>query len=202
MIRSLLRRHLVVAILTVLSGCAGSPKVSFYTLDAPPYPETRSGDSARPTILLGPVTLPEMVDRPQLVIRTGDNRVEIVDTSRWAQPLKSELARALAANLARDAGTLRVFLAGQGMSFDPDMRVAVDILNFDSRPGAEAIIEARWTIRSRGASAPLTGRLLAREKVRGEGHELLVAAHGRALARISREIAGAIRDPGGVRDGR
>lgn len=202
MIRSLLRWHLVFGVLAVLSGCAGSPKISFYTLDAPAYPETSSGGSARPTILLGPVTLPEMLDRPQLVIRTGNHRVEIVDTSRWAQPLKSELARALAANLAHDVGTLRVFLAGQGMSFDPDMRVAVDILNFESRPGTEVAIEARWTIRSREGGAPLTGRSFARETVHGEGHELLVAAHGRALARISREMAKAIRNPGGARDGR
>ena len=202
MIRSVLRWHLVVAILTVLSGCAGSPKVSFYTLNAPSYPETGSGASALPTILLGPVTLPEMVDRPQLVIRTGDNQVAIVDTSRWAQSLKSEVARALAANLAHDVGTLRVFLAGQGMSIDPDMRVAVDVLNFESRPGTEVTIEARWAIRRKGESAPLTGRSFARETVRGEGHELLVAAHGRALARISQEIAGAIRNSGSARDDR
>ena len=181
------------AVLVALSGCAGSPRVNLYTLDAPPYPEVRGADSARLDILLGPVSLPEMVDRPQLVVRSGDNRVEVVDTSRWAQPLKSELARVLAANLARELGTLRVFLAGQGMSGEPDMRVSVDVLRFESRPAAEATIEARWTIYRKGGGAPHTGRSLIRETVRGEGHELLVAAHGRALARIAREIAEAIR---------
>jgi len=181
------------AVLAALSGCAGSPRINFYTLDAPPYPETQGAAASRLEILLGPVSLPEMVDRPQLVVRSGDNRVEVVDTSRWAQPLKSELARALAANLARDLGTLRVFLAGQGMTGEPDLRVSVDILRFESRPAAEATIEARWTIYRKGGTTPHPGRSLIRETVRGEGHELLVAAHGRALARISREIAEAIR---------
>lgn len=189
----MIRLLLLCVVLAALSGCAGSPRINFYTLDAPPYPETLGAASSRFDVLLGPLSLPEMVDRPQLVVRSGDNRVEIVDTSRWAQPLKSELARALAANLARDLGTLRVFLAGQGMTGEPDLRVSVDILRFESRPADEATIEARWIIYRKGGTTPLTGHALARETVHGEGHELLVAAHGRALARIGREIAEAIR---------
>lgn len=190
MIRSLLYCFVVAAVLT---GCAGSPRIDYYTLDTPPYPETRGAATASLDVVLGPVSLPDLVDRPQLVLHGGGHRVEIVDTSRWAQPLKSELARALAANLARDLATLRVFLAGQGGSREPDIRVSVDILRFESRPGAEAAIEALWTIRRKGGGAPLTGRSLARETVRGEGHESLVAAHGRALARIGHEMAEAIR---------
>ncbi len=187
------RWPLVAAFLIALSGCAGSPAIDYYTLDALPYPEARGDDSAPLTVLLGPLSLPEMVDRPQLVVRSGDNRVEIVDTSRWAQPLKSELARALAANLARDLGTLRVFLAEQSLHGEPDISVSVDVLRFESRLGVEAVMEARWTIRRKGGAAPLTGRSLIRETVQGKGYEFLVAAHGRALARISREIAEAIR---------
>lgn len=183
----MIRFALAMLAAAVLSGCAASPKVSFYTLPAPSYPETRGADA----ILLGPVTLPETVDRPQLVIRAGDNRVEIIDTRRWAQPLKGEIARVLAANLAHDLGTLRVFLYGQGMSGEADIRVTVDILRFDSRPGAEASMEALWTVRRR--AEPLTGRSVVSVAVQGEGYDPLVAAHGRALARISHDIAEAIR---------
>jgi uncharacterized protein len=183
---------LLVAVLTVLYGCASSPKVSYYTLDAPPYPEYLKGGSARLGVLLGPVTVPEMVDRPQLVVRTGDNRVELIDTSRWVQPLKSELARTLAAHLARDVGTRRVFLVGQGMAGEPDFRVTVDVLRFESRPGAEAIIEALWTIRRRERDVPFTGRSFAREAVHGDGYDLLIAAHSRAMASIGHDIALAI----------
>jgi uncharacterized lipoprotein YmbA len=188
-----IRSPLLVAVLVVLFGCASSPKVNFYTLPAPPYPEARDADSSRLGILLGPVTLPEMVDRPQLVIRTGDNRVEILDTSRWAQSLKGETARVLAANLARDMGTLRVFLPGQGMTGEPDIRVAVDILRFESRPGIDATIEALWTLRRKEGTAPITGRSVVSEAVQGDGYDSLVAAHGRVLARIGHDIAEAIR---------
>ena len=194
MIRSLLRWPLAIAMLVVLSGCAGSPRISFYTLDVSPPPEAANGSASRLDILLGPVTLPEIVDRPQLVLNTADNRVEIVDTSRWAQPLKGETARVLAANLAHDLGTQRVFLAGQGMAGvgELDIRVAVDILRFESRPGVEATIEALWTVR-RKEGGTLSGRSVVREVVQGDGYDPLVAAHGRALARVSHDIAEAIR---------
>ena len=193
MIRSLLRWPFFIFVIAMLFGCAASPNVSFYTLDKPHYPEARSENSSRLDILLGPLTVPEMVDRPQFVVRTGDNMVDIIDTRRWAQPLKIELAHALAANLAQDLGTLRVFLAGQSMAGEPDIRVSVDILRFESWSGAEATIEARWTIQRKESKTTLTGRSIARETLRGEGYDILVAAHGRALARIGHEIADAIR---------
>lgn len=195
MIFSPLCRPLFIIVLAVLSGCAGSPRINFYTLDAPPYSEVPGTDSSL-AILLGPVTLAEMVDRPQLVMRTGGNRVEIIDTNRWAQPLKGEVARVLAANLAREMGTLRVFLHGQGMASDPDIRVAVDILRFESLSGVEATIEALWTVRRKDGAAPLTGRSEVHEPVQGDGYDPLVAAHGRALVRVSRDIAAAIRAAG------
>lgn len=186
MIFSLLRRQIYLAVLAVLFGCTTSPSVKYYTLNAPLYPDV----AASPVILLGPMTLPEIVDRAQLVVRTGDYRVKIIETSRWAQPLKSELSRALAANLARDIGTQRVFLAGQVMKFEPDFRVVVDVLRFEFWSG-NATIEALWTISSKGGI--LTGRSIAQERVGGEDHDLLVAAYGRALEHVSHEIADAIR---------
>jgi len=189
-------RFIVLAILAVLSGCAGSPKINFYTLDAPPYPEVHGTDASRLSILLGPVTLMEIVDRPQLVIRTGGNRVEVIDTSRWAQPLKGETARVLAANLAREMGTLQVYLHGQGMASDHDIRVTVDILRFESLPGVAASLEALWSVRRKDGGAPLAGRSVVREAVQIDGYEPLVAAHSRALARVSRDIAAAIRAAG------
>lgn len=187
----MIRFLLCFAVLTMLSGCTTTPRVSFYTLNAPPFPDACGDDAACPVILLGPLTLPEMVDRPQLVVRTGDNRVGVVDASRWAQPLKSELARALAANLAHDLATQRVYRAGQSISVEPDFRVNVDVLRFESRLGKEAVIEVLWAIRHKGKM--FTGHSIAHEKVLGESHDLLVAAHGQALKHISHEIAEVIR---------
>ena len=174
----------------LLLGCSSSPKTHYYTFNTPP--DTRTAATG-PLILIGPVTLPDLVDRPQLVLRSNDNQVEISDTHRWAQSLKGEIARALAANLALEADTPRAYLLSQATGEEADLRIAVDILRFESAPGSHAAIEAQWSVRQKGINKPIIARSVVRENVEGKSHEALVAAHSRAIAKLSREIAMTLR---------
>ena len=54
-------------------------------------------------------------------------------------------------------------------------------------------IDALWTIRPPSGGEPKRGRSAAREQSGGDGYDALVAAYGRALATVSRDIAEAIR---------
>ena len=128
----------------LLLGCSSSPKTHYYTFNTPP--DARIAATG-PLILIGPVTLPDLVDRPQLVLRSNDNQVEISDTHRWAQSLKSEIARALAANLALEVDAPRVYLLGQTLGDEADLRIALDILRFESAPASHTTIEAQWSVR-------------------------------------------------------
>src|SRR5512136_3133438 len=82
----------------LLAGCSSSPRVTFYTLNVAATNET----SAPPinSVAIGPITLPDLLDRPQLVVRTSANRVDILETHRWAESLKSEIPRIIAQDLA------------------------------------------------------------------------------------------------------
>ena len=75
-----------------LVGCSSSPPVVFYTLTEIPS-TTASSKTVAYEILVGPVTLPETLDRPQLVTRVTDTRVSVLEQQRWAAPLKSEVPR-------------------------------------------------------------------------------------------------------------
>lgn len=78
----------------VLSACAPAPRESFYTLNptvpglAPQLRNTADAFS----VSVGPVRIPEIVDRPQLVIRKGPGQVDILEQHRWAQSLRTEIA--------------------------------------------------------------------------------------------------------------
>jgi uncharacterized lipoprotein YmbA len=171
----------------LLAACAGTPQVSYYTLASPSlHLQTTEGDLA---VAIGPLSLPESVDRVQLVLNTGQNRAEVIDQRRWLQPLHGEVAQALAAHLANDLGTTQVTTPAQNRSAVPDVRVAVDFLRFESRLGIESVIEARWTIKRSGAQASASGHAVVREGALGQDFEVLVAAHDRALARIAADIA-------------
>ena len=78
-------------------------------------------------------------------------------------------------------------------NFVPAYRVTIDIQRFDSVPSQAALVEAVWTVHSTAGGETRSGRTVAREAVQGDGFDVLAAAHSRALAKMSGDIAGAIR---------
>lgn len=182
-----------VCLLLALSGCSRSPRVTFYTLEPAAPVEARSATAADPAIAVGPVTLPEVVDRPQLVVRVAANRVEILESQRWAEPLKSEIPRLVAENLGRLLGSSRVASYLQHAGGDADYRILLDIRRFEAAPGESVTIEAAWSLKRTAGGAAKTGRSVVREPVGANDYDALVAAYGRALLAVSADLAGAIR---------
>jgi len=189
------KAFIVLCILAAVgTGCATS-RSDFYTLS--------SSSKAAPadagySVAVGPVSVPEIVDRPQIVVRTGPNQVFIDEFHRWGSPLRDEIARGIAGNLAALLGTPRVSVFPHSTSSAANYRVAVDVMIFDSTPGESAALDAVWGIRGAGGVALRSGRTTVRESVSGVSYAALVAAHSRALEKLSGDIADAIR---GLEDG-
>jgi len=185
--------HLVVAGLAalLLAACGSSPKERYYTLTADASAPV-TGTSAL-SIAVGPVTVPEAVDQPQIVAQVGANQVAMYEYQRWASPLKGEIARVIAANLAQELGTPRVWSYAQATLPKRDYQVLVDVQRFDSVLGEAVTVEALWTIRPAEGGKAKTGRSSVRQATAGDGFDALAAAHSRALARVSQDIAAAIR---------
>ncbi len=181
---------LVAAVLGLTAACGTSPPSRFFTLATAPPAAVTPAETRSISIVVAPVSVPELVDRPQFVLRTAPTRVEIAEQARWAAPLKSEIPRAIAAQLARFLPGARVTTSSQRASDIPDARLVVDIQRFDSTLNESAVIEAAWTVRLRDGRT-IGGHSLANEAA-GAGYDELVAAHSRALGVISRDIAAAI----------
>jgi uncharacterized lipoprotein YmbA len=178
-----------------LVGCGSSPPVQYYTLSAEALPDPSLVVKTDRHIAIGPVTLPDVVERPQLVMRTTANRVTLLEEHQWAEPLTSEIARVIADNLSRLLGTQLISIYPQSAADQAPYRVLVDVQQFESTLGSRILIDASWTVRhsDHGATSLKMGRSSAEEPANGPSYEALPAAHSRALARISRDIAEAIR---------
>lgn len=180
----------IVCMLAALAaGCASSPS-RFYTLSATATP---SAASSKLSVAVGPVSVPAAVDRPQIVVSTSANQVTLDDFNRWASPLQDNLARVVAENLVALLGTPRVTLFLQALNANVDYRVQIEIRNFESAPGKSASLDAVWTVRRTKDGKTETGRTSAREKVDDNGYDALAAAHSRGVARLSQDIADAVR---------
>ena len=189
-----MRRLTAIAALCIFAGltagCASSPVTRFYTLSAAAAP---AATSSQLSVVVGPVAVPAVVDRPQIVVTTGPNQVRLDDFNQWAAPLQNSIARVVAENLVAMLGTPRVTLSPQTLSADADYRAAIEVQSFESAPGEAAILDAVWTVRRAKDGKAQTGRTTVREPAQEKSYDALAAAHSRALARLSRDIADAVR---------
>ena len=180
---------LVVAIL--VAGCS-SPASRFYTLNATttPAPAPLASDFS---VAVGPVSVPMAVDRPQIVVRLNANQVWLDELNRWASPLANNIARVVAENLVMMLGTSRVALSPQILNGGIDYRAAIEVQRFESAPGDAATLDAIWTVSRSADGRSRTGRTTAREAAPDKTYDALAAAHSRAVARLSQDIAEAVR---------
>lgn len=184
--------------LTLAAGCAAtSPKTNFYLLstlpDEPPSGQAVLTGADGLSVGIGPVTLPDYLDRPQIVIRTTLNEITLSEFDRWAEPLKNNFIRVFRENLADRLKTddLVVHPWPQGSIFE--FQVTADVIRFDARPGDEAVLDVRWSIwRANDRAVLLNRKSTYRETVGSTGYEALVAAQSRALAAFSREVGASI----------
>ncbi|QGZ58344.1 PqiC family protein [Paraburkholderia acidiphila] len=197
--RNVTLHTVLAAALVCLAGCS-SPSPTFYALRADDgSAATSTAAPAVPTgavaldVVVGPVTVPDMVDRPQIVTRNADNTIEMNEFARWAAPLKLDIGRVVAADLAQRLGAARVSTVDVGATTPPAWRVRVDITRIDSVLGDSVTIDAQWVVKPPGHAALTLGHTVAHEQVKSQDYGALVDAHDRALAAISADIAAAIR---------
>jgi uncharacterized protein len=190
-----MRRTVTMATVCVIAACAAgcrTPASHLYTLT----PAAASGGAAAPSnvsVVVGPVSIPAIVDTPQIVVTTGPNEVSQDEFNRWASPLQNNIARVVAQDLVAILGTGRITLLQEGAQSKPDYQVVIAVQSFESVPGDAATLNAVWTVRRARDDKTETGRSNLHEPAQQKGYDALVAAHSRALARLSQDIADAIR---------
>lgn len=177
----------------MLVGCGTTPNPRFYALTgaAPP-----AASSSELSVAVGPVTIPAAVDRPQIVVNVGPNRVRLEEFDRWAAPLQNDIARAVVANLVAALGTPRVMLAWAPVTAGVDYRAIIEIQRFESVLGEAATLDAVWAVSRTKDGKSQTGRTTAREPTSDGSFDALAAAHSRAVGRLSQDLANALRELG------
>ena len=182
-------RALMALSVLMLAACASSPPSRFFTLSGAPMPESPSSTLS---IVVGPVTIPGVVDRPEIVVTVGNNEVWLDEFNRWASPLADAIAVATAENLSAQLATARATALVQS-AIEADYRVSIEVQRFESAPGSYALLDAVFTVRRTANPRTATGRTTVREATADKSYEALAAAHSRAMARLSADIAAATR---------
>jgi uncharacterized lipoprotein YmbA len=171
------------------AGCLGSsPASRFYTLSTlSPHEGQGGGGGAAVRVRVAPVSLPEGVDRPQMVRRTGENTVVVEEFDRWVEPLDALLRNTLVQNLGALVPEAQVLGdAVPGLTTDRTVVVAVNRVDLSGQVAMDAL----WFVLPAGTDQPEKTHRTQLAEAAGSGSPVEVAsALSRVMEKLSREIA-------------
>jgi uncharacterized lipoprotein YmbA len=186
-----------------LAGCGENlPPPRLYVLSADAAPASSGNPSPRPastsarpiSISVGPANLPEYLDRPEIVVRSGPNQLHLVDSDRWAERLSVNVSRVVAGNLALLLPEATVVVMPTRTDRGTDLDVALDLIAFEPDPAGNCTISGRWVVTgAEGRTEITSGRIAVNEHAEGDGYAAVAAAFSRGLASVSTDIANGIK---------
>jgi hypothetical protein len=192
---------LSLVILIPVCGCLGrSQPTRFYLLQSIsgiPAEKTAAQKHEGMHIGVGPVTLPEYVDRPQIVTLVGPHELDLADFDQWSEPLKDSIPRILGENVSVLLATQHIYLYPWTGAANIDYQIEVDVTRFDAERDGTSVLNARWTILAGNSKEILVRKKsVITEESGGPGYDALAAAESRLLEKLSREIAAAVTSIG------
>ena len=183
-----------------VSGCMNFSPMSdpsrFFMLTPLPQSEQSRPDTDKVNSLflgIGPIRFPAYLDRDQIVTRAGQNRFDVSENDRWAEPLEENFTRVLSQNLGMHLGGARIIRYPWQTGQRPTCQIEMEVLRFEPNTGQEVELLAGWTLIDVSNKTALVSResRIAR-RTGAKSMEASVAALSETLGDLSREIADTI----------
>ncbi|MGD9150676.1 MAG: PqiC family protein [Desulfobacterales bacterium] len=186
------------------NGCLGGPSPTpatrFYVLNS--IDSAENTNRPQPVMNLdkdvslgiGPIRLSQVLDRPQIVIRTSQNEIRVADLDRWAAPLQENITNVLTDNLTTLLSTGSILKFPWKTALPIEYQIVMEITRFDGMPGGNADLRARWAILGEnGRKVYAKAKTALTEPIGGDTIAALVSAQSRLVAKLSLEIAQEIK---------
>lgn len=178
----------------LLSACISTSPTQFYVLE--PLSEPPSSSTAtekKRQIGIGPVSIPPLLERKQIVTRLPDNSVKIAEFHQWASPLKDNVTQVLTHNLAvlQTGDLIRAYpWSAYGAA---DYRIIIDIIRFDTRQEQTVNLEANWAIMNEKNHILISnGHTKIEHPLDDPSYPAAVKALNKVLSEFSRELSQAL----------
>ena len=193
------RLILVGTVLFLFTAClkvGTSTSTRFYLLESSSDEALQSAfENKMPDVSIGvgPVTLAQYLDRPQLVSRLSGNELRVHEFSQWAEPLKATIARVVEENLSVLTGAKHIHSFPKRRSAVIDYQISLDVRRFDADAAGSVTLQAVWHI----AKPEEHQRLMERRSVIVQPSSStdstdVVDAMSMALTELSKEITRAL----------
>jgi uncharacterized protein len=195
-----LHKSFAIAAAVLIAGCSSvlaprPDRSKFFVLTATqPKTELSGGSAADLSIGLGPVRLPDYLDRSEIIVRVAPNRVDMPDNDRWAEPLPANFRSVLETDLASQLPNAQIVQFPWYSTSRLDYTIEVNVDRFERDKSGNTLLIARWTIHDGSTSKPLIARdSHFNETAKSAAMEDCVAAMSTDVGNLSVQIASEVR---------
>ena len=185
-------RFVLLCVSSLLSACASTPPTHFYTLESQNQPPVTSSFTIekKPIIGIGPLSLPALLDRDQIVTRAEDNSIQLAEFHQWAAPLKDNVIAVLSKNVAILQSNAIVRSYPWSAYGNVDYRVIIDITRIDMQLGNLVILEASWAIMAEKNHAIVSnGQFKLDQRLNDASYNTATQGLSNLLSELSQQIA-------------
>ena len=135
----------------LLSGCLslGTTETRFYVLN-PIGPGSslvaESEEKCKLSVEVASLRLPQYLEKPQIIIRTSENRLELEEFHQWGGNLRKNMMRVLAKNLSLLLATPNIAISPNRPQTPPDFRVEFEVMQFERGPDGKVHFSVQWRL--------------------------------------------------------
>jgi uncharacterized protein len=179
--------------LYVLSSHAGPSPDAAVALASASSPARRHGPALGSAPLLGvSLTLPEYMDRTEIVRRVGANELKPDHDAQWGEDLSVDATRVIAEDLETRLPSFDLVMLPSRSRRTLDYEVDIDLTRFESDLAGKAVARGWWTMSDADGHEVASGRVWQEEQASGAGYGATAASMSRTLTALSAEIANAV----------
>ena len=131
----------------LLTACGSSPPVRHFSL-SPTVPVAAGESGAVVALGVGPIRMPEYLDRTQMVRRDAGQELRVDEFSRWAEPLSTAFHRIVSADVdnAVDGLVAVAFPWESAVRGVVDYRLLGEVTRFDADRSGRVVLDIQWGV--------------------------------------------------------
>ena len=176
----------------LLAACGSSPQVRFFSLSPMDGGYKQDPDDAV-VLGLGPLRMPEYLNRSQIVTRGAGTELQVDEFSRWAEPLNLSVHRVVSIDVDRllEGVVVVAFPYESVIRTQVDYRLVGNVNRFDADRSGRIVLEVQWAIAEvgEGLAVPAHRSRYEAQAATADDPGAVTAAMNKALAQFSRDIA-------------
>jgi uncharacterized protein len=182
----------------LLSGCisiSSSPTPRFYKLQAIHEDDVSKKMNMASNVLIGvgPVKIPEYLDRPQIVTQGKEKTLKFAQFDRWGESLDLGVTRLIREDLTVILPAAELTSYPWNQSMPVKYQVVIEIVQLDSELDKDLFLVAQWqVIDARTTKTVIIKRSELRQPIIPQDYPGLAKALSTACASLSSAIAEAL----------